>query len=241
MDDSPPTPGVEDVERAYEEGKRRLAGLRRTARMGSILLACLVLGFLASIVLLARDLYAWERFEPHVAAEAERLLPEAQRAMNAVVARAGPVYARLAQEKMEASLPALQESMRREIENLGGHLKERLEPEVRGALERLEARQWERLRFHFPSLAFEKGRQEFTEKWSKVIIDDHRALLADFDLRYGLHVVELRKTMEGFRPNRFESWDRERLSRHFVHLWLQLLDRHVLSLDAPAEEVTDGR
>jgi len=239
--------GVAEIERVFLEGRRKVARLHLLARLGSITMACLVLGYLWSIVAFAGEAYAPARFEPHLRTEVERLVPEVRAHANAVFSRVGPVYARLAQEKIEKALPALQESLRTELESMGGGIAERTGPRIRETLDRLEEKQWERLGAAFPSLRTDASRQAFADRWSGVIIEDHRRLLADFDLRFGKHAIDLHRSLEGFRPNRFESWDEERLTRHFVHLWLQLLDRHILSLDDPqghddaGREAGDGR
>jgi hypothetical protein len=232
---------VEDLEKEYQEGKKQVGKVRLLGRIGSFTATCLIIGFLWSIVVLARDSYAWDQFEPHVKAEAERLAPEAKATANRVFGRAGHVYAKLAQEKLESSLPEVQESLRRELEEMGTGVAERAGPKVEAALDRLEEKQWERLGRQFPAFATDGTRAQFAERWKMEILDENREMFVRYQVKYGQEVIDLRKTLDGFRPNRFEEWDEDRLTRHFVHLWLQLLDRHILSKDYPGdvEQVND--
>ena len=75
---------------------------------------------------------------------------------------------------------------------------------------------------------------------------DHADLLTELDLRFAPHVARLQERMDRFRPSRFESWNKDDLSRYFVHLWLRLVDQKILdAIDNDGvyveEGVNDGR
>ena len=125
-----------------------------------------------------------------------------------------------------------------EWQDLSSGLIDRAGPEVEALLGRVEQRQWNRIVAHFPNLDRPDAKEVFVEKWSTIIVEDHLAFVDDIERRFGADVVDLHGTLDGFRPNRFEDWNRDRLTRHFVHLWLVLLDRHLLKLNA-AEPLPD--
>lgn len=202
-------------------------------RWGSVALLLVFGGFLWSIYGTVRDRYALENFREPVRLETERLTPHVRDRLRAVALEAGPVYGKLAQERMEVVLPLLRDSLRREWEILSSNLATRAEPEVTGAVKRLEERQWARLVAHYPSLHEEANRLKLREEWKEAIDREHARIFADFDLKVGHDLEDLLAVIERFRPNPFETWDEEPLTRHFIHLWLTLLDRQVLGLDDP--------
>jgi hypothetical protein len=223
---------LEEALRTASESRRRARWYSRLGTLATLVVFC---GLVFLLYGSMKERYSWKRLEEPVRIETERLTPLVHESLRAVAMEAGPVYGRLAQERLEAALPILRTSVQKEWEILADRMATKAEPEVTAAVERIADRQWKRVVSHYPHLDNEAGRVAIAEKWKDVLDQEHAKLFADFDLKVGGDLITLSNTIEGFRPNRFEVWDEEPLTRHFVHLWLMLLDRQVLGLDEPAE------
>jgi hypothetical protein len=212
----------------YTAARTEQKRLRSFTRLASLCLVVVLVGSIWSIVALAADQWAPEKFGPPLEVEAQEITPVAERHARQLVERVVPEYERAARQKLEETLPELRESLALEWKLMGSNLASTTEPAVTEALERLQTRQWERMSSHFPILATVEGRQAFADAWSTQVMADQAELLKEIDLRFAPHVESLHERMKKFRPNRFDDWHQDDLSRYFVHLWLQLLDRKIL-------------
>lgn len=231
MPDSPVEAAVRELHTLYHTNRRTQRRLKRTSR---IITFCTLFVFTAALIALyskANRMYALEQFKDPVEREAKEILQHLAPEMETLAREAGPVYARLAEERLEEALPMVHEATRTELHRLSESLTARAGATLNTSLTRLSQRQQRNLEAHFPSLATAAGGEEMKLRWKETIEDDVRAVLTEFRDRYAGDVDRLQGTLNGFRPNQFEEMTEEQVTRHFVHLWLMRLDRLVMEDD----------
>jgi hypothetical protein len=230
--DAPPK-DLERLSALLDEAAASRRRARIAGRLGAVTLFCLIAGFLWSFWSMAVTRFRRETLEPPLQAELDRLRPVFAGHAEEAAKRILPAYERLARERMETTLPLLKSAIDAEWQVLEASIASKAKPELEAAVRRIEERQWARLRTRVPRLDSDEARQEFVDRWMHRVLEDHRAILGGLERKVGGEIVALADSADTFRPSRFDSWERERLTRHLVHLLLQRLDRHILSMDEP--------
>ena len=202
--------------------------MRLVARLETVGLFLVIVCFMVALYFLVSTNYTADKLRPPVPAHVKYLLPKVQSSLEEVVNDVKPIYLELARQKFKEVLPDLRQATGEESAKLTASLSARVTSQIEGTLDRLENRQWDRLVGHYPDLAEKKLRNKYQKKWRDGIEEETSELLLGFQKRYGEDVSQLRQSLDGFRPNRFEHFTQDQLTRHFAHMWLMILDRHVL-------------
>jgi hypothetical protein len=200
-------------------------------RIGTAILLLLLLGFLTLIVLAAREQYRWSKFDPHVRREVDRIVPLFGDRLRIVADEIRPEYVRMARATLDETLPVLRDNGEREWRGFVDAVSRRADNRIQEAVDRLEILLWERMRKHFPELTDPEQRARFVARWRDKIESDLMEILDHLHHRYQHQLAVLQADIDAFRPNRFEPFTQEQLARHWVHLWLMLLDRYIVELN----------
>lgn len=239
--DASPPPRVEGLEEAFRAAKEEEFRLRGRVRLLTLGLFLVVVGCLTSLVVRAAKQYGPRQFEPHARRELARLVPLLGRNAMGVVEEVRPEYVRLAREEFQKTLAPLRATAAEECQRLGDSLRKRAEGQIERTLERLEARQWERLKAEFPVLADAAAQARYRERWKSELVTNGREVVLDFHERFGRDVQKLWGTVQSFRPNPCENMSEDRLHREFLHLCLMLVDRQVMAPDEGKGGAGHGR
>ena len=202
--------------------------MRLVARLETVGLFLVIVCYMAALYSLVSTNYTVEKLRPPVTAQVQFLLPKVRASLVDVVNEVKPLYVELAREKFEEVLPDLQQATVEESAKLTESLSGRVTAQIEGTLARLEKRQWDRLVGHYPELADMELRLKYQKQWRTAIEEEASEILVDFQERYGNDVALLHQSLDGFRPNQFENFTEQQLTRYFAHLWLMVLDRHLL-------------
>ena len=216
------------VTEEYRSAQTRLARLQKVRLLLSGLLAVIFVGFLTRFYFSGARMYAPEKFQPILKAEAERLTPVVLPAVEEVIRSAGPVLAKELEAKLQEARPQLAHDLEQQITEFTKSVSESTEQEVRLSLERMSRKATERLRKDFPRLSKESELRLFKEKWERTLSRDTEDLTLYLHNTYAKDLDALQVTIHGFRGSRFEQFDREKLQLYYLHLWLAFMNQQLM-------------
>ncbi|MBE7465703.1 MAG: hypothetical protein HS116_19695 [Planctomycetes bacterium] len=222
---------LEEIRLSYLENRRKAEYLSRARAWLTVLLAGVILVFLAALYLKASDMYHPRNFEQPLKAESERLAPLARNALHNYVESVGPELGRIAQEKFDAVQPQLDRAVQEEWNTFARTLTTETDQQLRGLLTRIHNRQLEALTNHFPKLTDPVTQETFRKRNEEGLRRDIDDILVDFETSYVRELRTLEGSIQKFRPNRFERFSQDELNRYFIHLWLNMLDLHLMHPD----------
>ena len=228
MEDGSSTEQVAELSRLFSAAKAQGRRLQRKQRIATFALLGVVAAFATAIYVKVESMYTAENFQACLGPQLEELGPHVKDTVRDVVERAGPHYAKLGRERLEALLPQVRESLGAELMSLTDGLARSAEERVSLALERVEKGQFERLRKHFPELE-EKRFAELRNQWAVEVQEDTVMVLGEFQERVLVDLSNLNNTIETFGPNKYDDFERDALVRYYAHLWLTLADEEILT------------
>ena len=218
---------LDELMRTAEENGKRLRNIQIGTTLA--LIGVFAVGLMA-IVDQGRSMYTADKIQASLQPQVEALQPALTSTLKGVVDTAGPHYARLGQERLEAVLPKVGKALEAELVGLSDGLAHGAERRVAEALARVESTQLAKLQSIYPELdeaTFEKKRHE----WASDIQADTELVLADFQGRVLTDFKMLSNTIESFGPNKYDDFEKNELVRYYAHLWLTLIDMEVMSAD----------
>ena len=224
-----------DFQASYRAAERAEAKLRTlVAGLSAALVATI---FVGAFLLYQRGsgMYTAAEFEPHVAAQQERLIPQVTASLNEVAVAAKPVYVAALRNMAEDSWPELRAALAEQVRILATTIRRFGDDEVAAVLGRVQGREQARLAAAFPSLSDEERLRLFSERWTQTIGADIKLQLAEFDRKCKIQISHVRDQLVRFDTSAYESLEREVLMRRYVHLWLQLLDQQFILADQAEE------
>ncbi|MCZ7643859.1 MAG: hypothetical protein M5U26_01020 [Planctomycetota bacterium] len=219
---------IEQIRQTYQQGHRSIEALGRVRLWLTVALTAIVVLFLFSLFAKASSMYKARNFEEPLREESERLQPIVQNAMRNYVEKVGPQIGKLAQERFQQIRPQLEKDMREEWELFAQSVSTRTDREIREMLFRIQDRQMAIFVEHFPSLKTTEAQEAFKNRLEESLRRNMDEILVHFETRYVRELQGLEGTIHKFRPNRFERLSQDDLSRYFIHLWLNLLDLHLM-------------
>jgi hypothetical protein len=225
---------LDELMRQTDESGRRLRNIQIGATL--VLVAVFAIG-LSAIYGQGRSMYTAEKIQASLPPQVEALQPALTSTLRQVVDAAGPHYARLGQERLDAVLPKVATALEAELVGLSTGLARGAERRVAEALARVEQTQLEKIQSLYPELD-RKRFETLRAEWATDIHGDTELVLADFQGRVLTDFTLLSNTIESFGPNQYDDFGRNELVRYYAHLWLTLIDIEVMNADNT--EVRDG-
>ena len=232
MTDAAVDSSLQELHQKYHASRMRQKKFKRISRILTLVFVGVILGYLFMLFGRFKTQYHPDNFEEPLARRAQELLPILRPEIERLVNEVTPVYADMARQKMQDALPELQAVSFREKEIFLTSIREQGEDQLNASLERIADKQQAKIEKYFPNLATSEGVDKIGKRWKARIEKDSGAILVHFNDLYTKDIAALETTLEGFRPNEFESMSEEELSRYFLHLWLVRLDRLVWLGDA---------
>jgi len=203
----------------------------RNVQIGATLALVAVFAIsLTAIYSTARSMYSAEKIQASLPPQIEALQPALTRTLRSVLSTAGPRYARLGQERLEAVLPKLGKAVEGELVGLTDGLAQGAEQRVADALVRVEEAQLAKLHTLYPELDAERF-AELRNEWAADVQADTELVLGDFQELVMTDFTMLSNTIESFGPNHYDDFDKNELVRYYAHLWLTLIDAEVMNAD----------
>lgn len=232
---------LKELEHRYSQATAAEQKFRRIRWALLVALFGVVAFYVVAIINRFGTMYAVDKFRVPLQQEMEKVAPRVRDALLAVVEKARPVYADLAAKKFSEAQPHLERALLQEWRALSDNLSYTAETELHATLTRVGEKQLAAVEKRFPFLHEEAKRERFKEKWKARVEENIKVSLQDFHDKYRGDIERLRERLEKFRPNDFEKWTKEELTRYFVHLWIVLLDRAILGLDQVDVGGEDGK
>jgi hypothetical protein len=240
MPDVPADATIQSLREAYQASKASQKKLKLISRVLTIIFLAIIVGFILAFYSKVQEMYAVENFDEPIKREAEILRLEIEPHVNLLWEETAPKYADLALQKFEEVLPEVEAESWRQLEMFQTTLTVRAETQINGMLDRMATKHTAQLARHFPNLATPEGVHNSAQQWKNIIDTDSGDILLHFHDLYIEDLGHLQATLERFRPNPYDEWDKDRLTREFIHLWLMRLDRLVL-LGDEGEALDDGQ
>lgn len=224
---------VQSLDSSYQQTKEAVAQCRRTSR---IIAWVTVVVFLCYCYAIYGNLTAnWTKEQLTTAAnrEVEKLAPIFHAKIVEVANEIAPVYQAEMSKTLDAAMPELTARSKKAFQETGDAVAKNAEGEVRGMFDRVLAKHENRLKAEFPSLRSDADVEAMTLRWKHQITEDTNEVIKTFLRRYETDVADLQSTIGMFGTDRLKGHDRDYVVRYFIHLWLALLDRHILGNDSP--------
>lgn len=230
----PPDAGGEAIEnlgsalQKYQQGRDSVTRLKNARIALSIMLVLVIVGYLMAFYAAAKSMWDPENFKEPMTEELQRLKPSIRNAAQNAVERVKPVYMNRVREAFTAIRPHLAQRVKKEWEAAAPGLSAAAKREIKDALTRVYYRQNEELKKHFPNLEDETRRELLRKRFEESLRKDIDAILVDFETMYVRDMRKVERTIQKFRPNRYERFTEEEIGRYYVHLWVSLLDYHLM-------------
>ena len=218
---------LDSLMRSADSNGKRL----RNIQIGATL--ALVAIFVVSLTAIygkGRSMYTPEKIQASLPPQMEAIQPALMDTFRGVVDVAGPHYARLGQERLEAVLPKVGQALEAELVGLSDGLARGAEQRVAAALAEVEQKQLAKLKALYPNLD-EKKFAALRNEWARELQTDTELVLADFQERVLTDFSTLSMTIESFGPSKFDDFEKNELVRYYAHLWLTLIDVEVMNAD----------
>lgn len=222
---------IRRLDQNYTDTQNQVARLKTVSRTFSILTVLVFLGFLWALVTKIGEQWEPKRLQALVAYEVDQLDEPLLTAVQVAATEVSPVYQEMASKEFEKLIPELEKEAVKEIDGLVKGIMATAGKKVEAAIERVELKQRELVMRQFPKatlpaedpiglLGTEEERRE-----------DLLLVMRAFMNRYQDDVAKLQETLGGFRNDAFDRMSKDTLMRYFAHLWLMLLDRHLMQKD----------
>lgn len=222
---------IRRLDQNYTDTQEQVARLRKVGRTISILTVLVFGGFLWALVSKVGEQWNHARLESLVAYETDRLQEPLLGAVRAAATEVSPIYQDMIKRKFDELIPELEKEAVKEIDGLVSDIMKTAGQSVEDAIERVERKQRELVMREFPKAKLPSedpvgllGTEE--ERREELLL-----VMRSFMNRYQEDVAKLQETLGGFSNAAFDRMDRDSLMRYFAHLWLMLLDRHLLQKD----------
>lgn len=218
---------VSDLQTSHKEANARLKNLRRVGSILTAVLAVVIVGFVVALYAQVTTMYTAENFEEPLRQEGQRLLTKLEPELMTLWAETAPVYSNLVIDKLAAALPELQRASEQEMATLLANLGANAQVRINESLERVSSRQNEVIKQHFTRLSTQDGAEELGMEWMETVVTDLEEIVPHFHKLYLEDLGQLQSTLEQFRNRELERMPKDKLTRHFVHLWLMKADNLV--------------
>lgn len=214
----------------YSKQREVEGNFRRAEQLLTVLLVGSILLVVYATYARAKRNYTVEAFSPHVARQMSVLAPKVLEALVQVGEDVLPVYAAHGSEWFPDIVPSLEERLGQELAELRRTAHLQIREDIDAALHRSAHKLERKLEQKFPGVLTPETMEILEGELNAMLEEDTPKLLDKFLDRYNKDINDLYATLDGFRQNRFRSFDQDRLSLYYVHLWLELLDLELLSL-----------
>lgn len=213
---------------AFRRGQAVLKSMRRIRLGLTLLLFAIIVGFLFAFYSHGKNAWTPEKFEPYAKDELKRLTPAVSNAVQTVLGDVGPHYDKLMRKKAKEAQPELEARASKEMIALFNESEQVVKAELRTVVRTAYAHQLDVMKKEFPRLG-DEARAELLQKRLEAGLEKDADLITEqVARRYMKEIQKVQDEMMLFRPNRFERMSEEDLGRFFIHLWVQLLDLHLM-------------
>lgn len=213
---------------AFRRGQAVLRTMRRVRLGLTLLLFAIIVGFLFAFYGHAKTAWTSEKFEPYAKDELKRLTPVLANAAENVLGDVRPKYEQLIRAKARQVQPELQKTSSKEMLLLFNDADELVQTELRTVVRAAYAHQLNVMKKEFPRLGDEVRTEMLKTRLESGLEKDADAVSETIARRYMKEVQKVQDEMMLFRPSRFDRLSEEDLGRYFIHLWVQLLDMHLM-------------
>lgn len=222
------TPAAAGGLEAFRRGQAVLKSLRRVRLGLTLLLFAIILGFLFAYYSHGKTAWTPEKFEPYAKDELKRLTPVLSNAAQSVLGDVGPKYEHLMRAKAKQAQPVLEENASKEMILLFNEVETIVRAELRTVVRAAYAHQLEVVKKEFPRFGDEVRMEMLRDRLEAGLEKDADLVTERIARRYMKEVQKVQDELMLFRPNRYEQMSEEELGRYFIHLWVQLLDLHLM-------------
>ena len=233
MADPSPDTVLQSLDQSYQQTKEAVAQCRRTSRIIAWVTVVVFLCYCYAIYGNIRSNWTSKRLTAAANKEVEKLAPIFHSKIVEMANEIAPVYQEEMSKTLDAAMPELTEKSKKAFQETGDAIVKNAETEVRDMFNRVLSKHENRIKAEFPSLRSDADVEALTLRWKNQITQDTNDVIKTFLSKYERDVANVQSTIGTFRTDRFRHYDRDYVVRYFIHLWLMLLDRHILGNDSP--------
>jgi len=226
----PGPPGDGDRFTAFIASERRLLW---TARGLLVAILAVILIFLSLTWSGVKANFTAERFGPPIEEAMAELGPPLTDALGKALLAAKDPYIEHARERWKTVQPELMQRADAEIEKFRDQLARRMERDAKEMLDRVIRGKESRLKKDLPHFADDEREREFRDRLAEDLFVTTDQIASKAYAANREHIDEMLVSIDQFETdeNPYEAMDIAQLGRHYLHLWLELLDHHILYSD----------
>jgi uncharacterized protein with von Willebrand factor type A (vWA) domain len=226
-----PEEQIQEAYRRYCAHRDSETKYRRMDVIMSVAVALVIVAFVVASYFTVRANFSQERLSVRLSSEISAMTPQISDALLAVGEEVMPLYLEQGEKKLRDALPRLELALSEELEKLWGGMHAQIEADFDAALDRSGKKLEQRLQQQFPELLEAPNLALLEKELNEMLEKDTSEFLGRFFDQYSKDLNGMYKTIDGFRPSRFERLSNEELAAQYMHLWLTLLDREILGLE----------
>lgn len=232
MAEPSPDAVVQSLDSSYQQTKEAVAQCRRTSRIIAWVTVVVFLCYCYAIYGNLRSNWTEERMTTAATKEAKRLSPYVETAFTSMAEEVVPVYQELMAQKLDEAMPEIENKAVGAFDGATTKILTNVRKDIEVSIDRVLAKNEERLEREFPRMRTDDDFKALKHEWKQGIDQDVGGIVTHFVEKFYVDVADLQETLVLFKADdRFRFDDRNYVMRYFVHLWLSLLDRHILDMD----------